>query len=250
MQARYTIFFRVNGSFSLTTSLTGVDAIDARLQGEDVVICAVQKDELRYIDEWVDYHLALGFAKLYVYDNSDDSEAVIKWKQERSDGDSIEVIPFPGEKVQVNAYKSCADRVIRIQHTWVFFADIDEFLVLKKHSDVLTFAHEYVPAGQLGINWQVFGTAGRSLYEPYPVTLRFQCRLPETYGKNVYIKSLVRVSDLNSGEIFDPHFFPLRNNGTLGFDLLDDGSRSRGILMGLVTSLCASLLVSVQTRAH
>jgi hypothetical protein len=37
-------------------------------------ICAIQKWGLRYIDEWVDYHLAIGFQTIFIYDNSDDFE--------------------------------------------------------------------------------------------------------------------------------------------------------------------------------
>eukprot|EP00986_Skeletonema_menzelii_P000442 scaffold128_cov140-Skeletonema_menzelii.AAC.18 len=39
-------------------------------------ICAIQKWGLRYIDEWVDYHLAIGFETIFIYDNSDDFETL------------------------------------------------------------------------------------------------------------------------------------------------------------------------------
>jgi hypothetical protein len=32
-------------------------------------LCAVMRDEDRYIDEWADYHLALGFEQLHIYDS-------------------------------------------------------------------------------------------------------------------------------------------------------------------------------------
>ncbi len=41
-------------------------------------ICAIQKWGLRYIDEWVDYHLAIGFQTIFIYDNSDDFETLGK----------------------------------------------------------------------------------------------------------------------------------------------------------------------------
>lgn len=42
-------------------------------------ICAIQKLGLRYIDEWVDYHLAIGFQTIFIYDNSDDFETLGKF---------------------------------------------------------------------------------------------------------------------------------------------------------------------------
>ena len=41
-------------------------------------ICAIQKWGLRYIDEWVDYHLAIGFETIFIYDNSEDFETLGK----------------------------------------------------------------------------------------------------------------------------------------------------------------------------
>jgi cellulose synthase/poly-beta-1,6-N-acetylglucosamine synthase-like glycosyltransferase len=35
------------------------------------VIVAIAKQEQRYIEEWVKYHLGLGFSHIYLYDNED-----------------------------------------------------------------------------------------------------------------------------------------------------------------------------------
>ena len=35
------------------------------------VVWSIQTKEDAYIDEWVDYHLGLGFEMIYIYDNSD-----------------------------------------------------------------------------------------------------------------------------------------------------------------------------------
>ena len=37
-------------------------------------ICAIQKQGLKYVDEWVDYHMGIGFTTIYLYDNSEDFE--------------------------------------------------------------------------------------------------------------------------------------------------------------------------------
>lgn len=36
----------------------------------NVAICTIVKNETLYLDEWVDYHIALGFSPIYIYDNS------------------------------------------------------------------------------------------------------------------------------------------------------------------------------------
>ena len=188
------------------------------VQGKSVVICAVQKHETPYLNEWIDYHLALGFHKLYIYDNSPDFE-VQAWK-DRTFGnnnnggggdDRIVPVHFPGDKVQVPAYKACAKQVQRKGHTWALFIDIDEFLLLKKHFHVLDFAMDFAQQGTVGINWQIYGTAGRQIYEPLPVTYRFQCRLPDKYKSNIFVKSLVKVAEMVPERINDPHIFKGQN---------------------------------------
>ena len=34
-----------------------------------VALCVCVKNETQYIDEWVDFHIALGFSPLFIYDN-------------------------------------------------------------------------------------------------------------------------------------------------------------------------------------
>ena len=66
---------------------------------KDAVICAIALHEERYIDEWIQYHLALGFSHIYLYDNSNDH--ILKNKN----SDKITIIHFPGKVKQMEAYQ-------------------------------------------------------------------------------------------------------------------------------------------------
>lgn len=37
----------------------------------EVVVCAMAKNEHRYINEWVEHYINLGVDKIYIYDNDD-----------------------------------------------------------------------------------------------------------------------------------------------------------------------------------
>lgn len=184
-----------------------------KLAGRDsrTVLCCVAREEEPYIDEWVDYHLGLGFGKIIVYDNSEGNE-LRKWGQNR--GKSIQVVHFPGINKQQVSYWDCAQKANEGKYgqtEWVGFWDIDEFLVLKKHNDVEDFVGEFLTTGALGINWYLFGPSGRISYEPLPVTKRFACRQDKA---NFRIKSIVRLKDMNMK--IAPHVhFPYLNEGTL-----------------------------------
>ncbi len=92
-----------------------------------IALCAILKKESTYINDWVDYHLRLGFDHIYLYDNDDNSvcEQVIDRL------DKITVIPIP----KINAifyqgylYRKCL-RDFGMQYEWITFIDIDEFII-------------------------------------------------------------------------------------------------------------------------
>ena len=195
---------------------------------QTVALCLVQKGDMRYVDEWVDYHLALGFDTIYMMDNTEDFE-LQPWHQGRRDEYRIRVTHVPGNRIQNHAYRLCADQVERDNHTWVSFLDVDEFFVLKQHDSILNFACEYVQHGHVGVNWMVFGTSGHVTVDERPVTQKFQCRY-EGSDENDYIKSILRVEDLGSEPIYDPHIFPRRKGTELTHTngVVFDQSRHQG----------------------
>lgn len=172
-------------------------------------ICCLARDEEAYIDEWVDYHLALGFSEIFIYDNSvrldDELES---WKKYRRLGDSrINIIPWPGSGQQYPSYLDCAKKAILYNHTWAAFFDIDEFLVLRKHRNVLSFLEEFCQSGAISVNWFFFGSNNFSTYWPEPVTKRFNMRLQQP---DHFVKSIVKLSDMNFDvPLDDPHYFHL-----------------------------------------
>jgi hypothetical protein len=58
------------------------------------------------------------------------------WLEESSKRKSITTIFFPGQKVQRKVYADYDKRARQHNYSWVYFTDVDEFLVLKKHKRV------------------------------------------------------------------------------------------------------------------
>ena len=162
-----------------------------------------------FTDEWVDYHLGLGFSDIYIYDNVDDSTPLLDWQKNDRKGDKrIHVIPYPGDMVQVPVYKDCARRVKKNGHTWVTFIDVDEFYVLKKHDNIIDFAKDHAAEGHVTVNWEMYGTSGRKTYELHPVTQRFECI--HFTRRRAFVKSLIKVSTMGDiDEIRSPHIMPI-----------------------------------------
>jgi hypothetical protein len=174
-----------------------------------VMMCAIVFNEEAYIDEWIDYHYALGFDEFHVYDNSKGFE-MRQWAEKK--GDHVRVTHFPGAMKQVEAYQKCAKMALEEGYVWAAFFDLDEFLQLKKHENVVEFLEEHASSGSIGINWVMFEPIKEDLlYRPFPVTKRFMYRYPDAVP-NLHIKSIVKLSDMdmNHGLIHNAHL----KNGT------------------------------------
>jgi len=146
-----------------------------------VIVC-VAKMEQPYIEEFVKYHLKLGFECIYLYDNEDlptYKKILHKYL------DKVVVTHLPGKNYVSGSQYEALRRFVknrisnpRISH--VIHIDIDEFIVLKKHRNIKEFIYEYmktadnsVMCGGIGINWRFFGSSGHSNNIEVPNTIRF-----------------------------------------------------------------------------
>jgi hypothetical protein len=157
-----------------------------------VIVCIAKKEE-DYIEEFVKYHLALGFKYIYLYDNED----IPKYEQFlHKYSDNIKVIHLPFNNyhkgVQYIALEHFIDTYLfTTDITHVAHIDIDEFIVLKKHENICDFINEYIVGDcqAIGMNWRHFGSSGRKIKTNEPVTTRFT--MCEQNG-NIHIKTLFK----------------------------------------------------------
>ena len=112
-----------------------------------VALVCVAKNEENYIQEWIDYHLKLGFDDIIIYQN--DWEYTIEQT-------NVFTKQVNGKGIQTIIYNDCIKENIGV-YDWLAFFDCDEFLVLKKHDNVKSFLHDYNEHNAIGINWVLFG---------------------------------------------------------------------------------------------
>jgi hypothetical protein len=158
-----------------------------------VIVC-IAKYESDYIEEFVKYHLKLGFKYIYLYDNEDEptyERLLDKYKNNIK----FTHMPFNNYEVGVQ-YKMLQHFVDNYMFkneeiTHVAHIDIDEFIVLKKHVNICDFITEYIKHDCQGIlmNWRFFGSSGKMEKTNEPVTIRFT--MCEDKG-NIQVKTLFR----------------------------------------------------------
>ena len=167
--------------------------VQSDISKNDAVVCAIVLNEEPYIDEWIQYHLALGFSHIYLYDNSDSN--CLKHKN----SDKITIIHFPGKTKQLEAYQLFVTQY-REKHQWAAMIDCDEFIVLKKHNSINSFLNKYRQCSTIALNWLMFGTSHQKAYDNRPVTNRFRyC----SNNINHHVKSIVQLAHVHSW--VDPH---------------------------------------------
>jgi len=112
------------------------------------LVCIAKEEDL-YIQEWIDYHLKLGFDKIFVYQNN--------WRWNGESPDVVKTI-LDGKRRQLDAYNDFLKN--QTSFKWAAFLDVDEFLVLKKHKNIKDFLKDYEDYDSIGINWVLFGDNG------------------------------------------------------------------------------------------
>lgn len=157
------------------------------------IISANVRDDNDYLDEWIDYHLAIGFEHIVIYDHLSKIPVQSKWKDVtiyRLDRPSL----FEPEFIHnftLQEHKSF----------WMAHIDVDEFIVLLNHKNINELLTNYEQYGALGISWSMFGASGHVLKPKGLVKDNYLWRRPDENPE--WIKSIINTQFCT--RIDDPH---------------------------------------------
>lgn len=158
----------------------------------DVALVCIAKDEDKYIHEWMEYNLYLGFDKIFIYKND--------WSFD-IESPFVETIAINGRGKQEYVYNHFL-KSYKDEYDWVAFFDVDEFLVLKKHTDIKTFLEDYDEFNGVGINWYLFGDNNQPKpTDDYSVLKRFTKRKHEM---DPHVKCIVKPNTISHYRVHAP----------------------------------------------
>ena len=172
-----------------------------------VALCAIVRSEENYLTEWIEYHLALGFDHLFIYDNNDlRDESVRQLCQGKPWQHRISVIDYRGRQAaQLQAYNECYE-TRGGEFGWFAFLDADEFLTFGPEAHVKSIGEylaEAADCDEILVNWLYYGDNGKARQEPGSLIARFPEGLPQS-PENRHVKTIVR-SRLQVRFIWNPH---------------------------------------------
>jgi hypothetical protein len=125
-------------------------------------IFAIFKDEEKYLEEWIDFHLKQGVAHFYLYDNesSDKSIEILK----KYSPETITIYNWPscfGNGGQTIALAH-AISVFKMETEWLLHIDIDEFVFARKNISLIDVINNNSNVACMILNWRCFGPSGHS----------------------------------------------------------------------------------------
>lgn len=162
-----------------------------------IALCAIVRNEIRSIVEWLAHNKVLGFTDIVIYDNdsTDGTSDVLRVLDEAGE---LVHLPWPhsvGARPQRLAYEHAR------RHSdadWIAFFDADEFLVLHQDAKIADFLARQSPeVAAVAVNWIVFGSGGQERYRAAPVVERFTLALAPGATQNRTVKAIGRRKHLS-----------------------------------------------------
>lgn len=191
-----------------------------------ITICAIAKNEGRYVEEWIAYHLALGVDRIIVYSNDTQDNQNQKLEAISRFDSRVSLKEWPsksGISPQISAYN---DVLSRISTPWIAFIDIDEFIVPHKADTIQEWLATIPPdVSAVHINWRGFGSSGVESPDYELVTRTFTRAAPVGWGNHHHFKTIARsalateafvhniITSTGRSTLSDFREFELVNNG-------------------------------------
>ena len=202
-------------------------------------ICAIMKDEGRYLAEWIEFHRLVGVERFYLYDNksTDDGPELLKpWIE----AGIVRLIPWPNfianKNAQYLAYAHAA--ALTAGNTrWLACLDLDEFLFPVEEYDLRVVLRKLEAAPSLAIFRREFAFCGHESPPEGPVIGNYTLTRPMTSSDRAKYKSITdpaRVRAVRSAHGFvldegadvqDERLEPLQKDAQRRFDIRMDHLR-------------------------
>ena len=151
-----------------------------------VVVCAIARNEDKYIKDFCLYHFNLGFDEIHIYDNVTEIPIV---------DNRIIVHPFRDINC-VSPQQIAYNEMIRqdkYEYDWCAFIDIDEFITLNNYNNIHDFINSQPnDIDSISMKEIVYGDSGKII--PDDITIPVYDRLTELSKKPIgkYLKHIVK----------------------------------------------------------
>ena len=210
-----------------------------------IAISSAHKKTNAYVNEWVAWHLSLGFDEIIIYDDNDDDYPYIGGFIDNQYKDKVVIIP--SNKEDGECVCSMQGRIInrtiqeRTDIEWCAFIDSDEYIHIDNYNSVkewLSNAPKDVCC--IALNWRMYGDDGIiEGDESKPVQSRFVKCMNDTYKqKGEYYGNMVKKIIRLDKSIMADDMFIFRNEKDR-LDMYDCNFFNQGKCAVMIGSECS-----------
>lgn len=176
---------------------------------QSAIFC-MAKCENKYLRDWVEYHLKLGFNHLYINDNNDiDGEIIADVINDYIESGVVSVIDKRGKvKKRVGdtgLQEECMEECYRLYshlYDWIAIVDIDEYITLdEKFPSINDYLSQpkFHDSDCIKLKEQVMTDNGQLYYVQEPVYKRFTQSATVSLGRKSFFRSGIKDFKLSSG---------------------------------------------------
>ena len=139
-------------------------------------ICAIIKNEHRFLKEWIEWHLNLGFDAIHLFEDkeSDSHEEIcnnysnVFLRRYENDLKVQDLLKNQGSSCRQLILYSWFAEEYKKQYDWIAFIDIDEFIIFEDNYTLNSFLSEYINYPAIHLSWRMKGASG-CIKRPYNV---------------------------------------------------------------------------------
>lgn len=169
-----------------------------KIEPNDIVVCAIAKNENDYVEEWVKWYFGLGFDKIFIYDDNADRNSLpsIPYIKEMVNAGKIGIEYCGSEKIGFKQMKKYEKFYKNNKFAWCAFFDLDEFLVLKQHNNIRDYLNSpmFKNFNTILVCWEFYGDNEKLYKEPGNVMDRFpeSSKIGSNNSKSMVVKTITR----------------------------------------------------------
>lgn len=158
------------------------------------------RNEGPFIVEWVCWYRMLGFSDVVVVTNNctDRSPELLDALQAAGLVHHIRHDIAPGQKITRAKLNAAANHKAVRRSDWLMICDVDEFLVIHRGEgligDLIDVTSDQPAILGMSVNWRVFGTSGRRVFEDRPVHRQFTYAHDIAHRSSRFVKSIFRLA--------------------------------------------------------
>lgn len=166
----------------------------------NAVICCIAKCENPYIDEWVQYHLALGFDHIYIYDNNDLNGEI--FPSNIAENSKVTIINCRGKLSYQEIAYTLFYKEYSLNFDWVAYIDVDEFITFSKESSIAN-VHDFLSRFStdvdiIHLNWMCYGDSDTTdistwkVIDRFVTPLEYDKKVQYNFPENNHVKPIIR----------------------------------------------------------